>query len=144
MGLESLLASGGRPAKDAGKGDRSMNSKLWKKMRILLAKVLVVTFLINTTVYGGGTGSLAGLKLGWHDTATESNASRPAVDTASPSIPGFDAEVDYGDFDDSGYDNHRSRYQSPEIEHRVIEDLRVLDTASGHQNITANHKDHSC
>ena len=104
MGLESLLASGGRPAKDAGIGDRSMNSKLWKKMRILLAKVLVVTFLINTTVYGGGTGSLAGLKLGRYDTATESNASRPAVDTASPSIPGFDAEVDYGDFDDSGYD----------------------------------------
>ncbi len=104
MGLESLLASGDRPAKDAGIGDRSMNSKLWKKMRILLAKVLVVTFLINTTVYGGGTGSLAGLKLGRHDTATESNASRPAVDTASPSMPGFDADVDYGDFDDSGYD----------------------------------------
>ena len=41
MRLESLLASGGRPAKDAGIGDRSMNSKLWKKMRILLAKVLV-------------------------------------------------------------------------------------------------------
>lgn len=95
---------GGRPAEDAGTGDRSMNSKLWKKLRILLAKVLVVTFLINTTVYGGGTGSLAGLKLGRHDTATESNASRPAVDTASPSMPGFDADVDYGDFDDSGYD----------------------------------------
>ena len=47
------------------------------------------------------------------------------------------------DDDDTRYDDNGSRHKTPEIKHVVIEDLRVLDTASGHQNITANHKDHS-